>query len=186
MIKNTKLICSLLLLTIMVLQGTALAVPDVVRLHVIANSDSTRDQYIKELVRDRIVADLGPVFSDMNRHQVERWILENKHLIAGMASEVLSDTGSSHQVQIVFGIGDYPTRAYGPVAYPAGKYRSLQIILGAGEGRNWWCLMFPPLCFVEESAASSGNTGGEKKEDVKIRFWLVDKISALLRNIGVW
>ena len=181
--KNT-IICSLLLLIMMVVQGAALAVPDVIRLHVIANSDSTQDQYIKELVRDRIVADLGPVFAELDQNQVEQWILDNNDVLDNLATGVLVDAGCYQGVQVSFGVEEYPTRAYGPVVYPAGNYKSLRIILGAGEGRNWWCLMFPPLCFVEETIEQPEGDDNQPG-DIKVRFWLLDKFTGLMRRLGI-
>jgi len=180
MLLNMRLVCTILLLAVMIVNGTALAVPEVIRLHVIANSNSPPDQGVKELVRDRIIDDLGPLFSKMEQKDVENWILHNKDSISDLASEVLKESGFNYSVQVEFGVVDYPTRVYGNVAYPAGKYRSVRIVLGAGEGRNWWCLLFPPLCFVNETIEKEEI---QRPNEVKVRFWVIEKIASLIEKL---
>jgi stage II sporulation protein R len=184
MLRKMKLICTLLLLVAMIVQGTALAVPNVIRLHVIANSDSPGDQAVKERVRDRIVRDLAPVFAGMDQRSVETWIWTNQGLISTLAAEVLAEEGLDYPVQVKFGVVPYPTRVYGPAVYPAGRYKSLRLVLGAGEGRNWWCLLFPPLCFVEGTTAD-GEGEAHNPEEVKVRFWLLEKVKAWLQRMGI-
>lgn len=177
---KVKLLATTMLLIILVVQGIALAVPDIVRLHVIANSDHPHDQKIKEQVRDQIVVQLGHVFADMEQRQVCAWILENKSAIQGIAHDVLKNAGCDYSVSVKFGVADYPTRLYGMAAYPAGKYKSLRIELGEGAGRNWWCIMFPPLCFVKEATESSE----EDSQEIVVKFWLWEKILTLFKKFG--
>lgn len=165
---------AILLLLLLVAQGTSLASSEVIRLHVLANSDSPVDQDVKEQVRDAIIEQLGPIFAEMEQGQVETWIVHNKEYICQVALKALQEAGADYPVQIKYGVIDYPTRQYGNSAYPAGKYRSLRIIIGEGQGRNWWCLMFPPLCFVDEV-----HEVDEQQEGVKVRFWLFEKIASL-------
>lgn len=183
---RTRLIAATMLLIILAVQGTALAIPDLVRLHVIANSDHPHDQRVKELVRDHIVVQLGPVFADMEQEEVCAWILENKGVIQGIAHETLKNAGCDYSVSVKFGVADYPTRLYGKASYPAGKYKSLRIELGDGAGRNWWCIMFPPLCFVEEAsqAIEEGQQEAEDSNEVVVKFWLWEKIATFFRRIG--
>lgn len=173
------MVAAIILLTFLVVQGTVLAAPELIRLHIVANSNSTHDQQVKELVRDEIVTRLGPVFAQLDRREVAIWILRNKSAVAEIAQEVLEEAGCNYSAQVKFGVADYPTRVYGMAAYPAGKYKSLRIELGEGAGRNWWCIMFPPLCFVKEAAEPKEDTQG-----VAVKFWLWEKIMSLFEWIG--
>jgi len=170
---NTRSLVALLLLLAMVVHGTALAVPDVIRLHVIAHSDAPGDQEVKELVRDEVVEELGPIFAQMDQPQVEKWVEENQDVIAALATATLHEAGYRYGARVEYGVVDYPTRAYGEKLFPAGKYRSLRVVLGDGSGKNWWCVLFPPLCFVQETSAESTTDTAE----VEVRFWLWDKLS---------
>jgi len=118
----------------------------------------------------------------MEQKDVARWIIENESLIASIAAGTLAEAGFDYPVKVSFGVVDYPTRVYGIVAYPAGRYRSLRVELGSAAGRNWWCVMFPPLCLVNETI----ETGDKpmEPESVKVRFWLLDKLIALFRIGG--
>lgn len=177
--KNTRLACTLFLLLLLFVQGTALAQGDVVRLHVIANSNSAEDQRIKEKVRDKIVAELGPVFAEMEGKDVAAWIIANQSFLANLASSILREARVECSVEVKFQVEPYPVRAYQALTYPEGRYRSVQVILGKGQGRNWWCLLFPPLCFVNETMAEEA--GGE--QEIQGRFWLWDKICLLIQKL---
>lgn len=176
---KTKVLGVILLLLTLIVQGAILAVPDVIRLHIVANSDALQDQEVKELVRDRIVTELGPVFAEMEQEEVAYWIQHNKDIIQGIAQDELRKADFNYTAKVQFGVADYPTRLYGEVTYPAGKYRSLRIQLGEGVGRNWWCIMFPPLCFVRETV----EVAEENSQEVIVKFWLWEKISLLIQRI---
>lgn len=178
--ENTRLSCTIFLLLLLLVQGTALADAGVIRLHVIANSNSTADQRLKEKVRDRIVEELGPLLAEREQKDVAAWILANRGALTNLASSVISQEGQEYKVQIRFKVENYPTRAYKTKAFPEGKYRSVQIILGKGAGRNWWCLLFPPLCYAEETVKESA-CAPEETEEIEVRFWLWEKISALIK-----
>lgn len=107
-----------------------------VRLHVIANSDSEADQAAKLQMRDRVLALLSPLLEECrSRDDAVNIILEHR-----------ADLEALGDVTVALGTEYYPTRDYGGFSLPAGEYVSLRIILGAGQGRNWWCVVFPPLC----------------------------------------
>lgn len=177
--ENTRLTCTIFLLLLLFVQGTALAQGDVIRLHVIANSNSIGDQRLKERVRDKIVAELGPVFSEMERQDVAAWIVANQSYLANLASSVLREAGVECRVEVKFQVENYPVRTYRDLTYPEGKYRSVKVILGKGQGRNWWCLLFPPLCFVNETVAEEAC----EEQEIQVRFWLWGKISALIQQL---
>ena len=107
-----------------------------VRLHVIANSDSAGDQAAKLQMRDKVLALLSPLLAECeSQDEAVDIILNNRARL-----EALGD------VTVTLGTEYYPTRDYGPFSLPAGEYLSLRVIMGAGQGHNWWCVVFPPLC----------------------------------------
>ena len=136
----------LALLTGLWAQGTqARLAGRVVRLHVIAASDSAADQAEKLAVRDAVLRCLAPKLRQAENADDARRIVEGaKPLILRAAR-----TATKQPVRVDFGTEHYPTRDYGAFALPAGDYDSLRITLGAGEGKNWWCVIFPPLCAQE-------------------------------------
>ena len=113
------------------------------RLHVIANSDSVQDQQVKLLVRDRVLEVTEPLLAEADAQDEVRRILSS-HLqqITDAAQQVLTDQGMPAQMATEY----YPTREYDTFSLPAGQYTGLKIRLGAASGHNWWCVVFPPLC----------------------------------------
>jgi stage II sporulation protein R len=176
---HTRIACTIFMLLLVFAQGTVLANGNVIRLHVIANSNSPEDQQLKEQVRDQIIAELGPVFAEMEQRQVAAWLEENQDVLVNLASAVVMEAGADCPVQVHYKVEDYPLRAYREKIYPEGKYRSVQIVLGKGQGRNWWCLLFPPLCFVSETVTE------ELSDDQEIqgRIWLWDQIKELFQRL---
>jgi len=122
---------------------------DVLRLHVIANSNSDEDQNIKYIVRDRVLEYMNSLIIENSTKENAISIL-NEHLddFENIAIQTLNENGFFYSVKIEIGNFKFPTKSYGNVSFPAGYYDSLRITLGEGNGENWWCVMFPPLCFV--------------------------------------
>ncbi len=127
------------------------AVPDkIIRLHVIANSDSPFDQQLKLKVRDSVIGSMGAKFESLGDiAEVRSIIRENLREIEAIAEEAAEGMGRPYNVKADFGMTDFPTRVYGDFTLPAGTYQSLNIVIGEGAGKNWWCVMFPPLCFID-------------------------------------
>ena len=130
----------------------------VVRLHVLANSDSEEDQAVKLAVRDAILDVTVPLLQDCDtREEAVRLLEENQSLFIKAAQAVLREHGFDDSVSIEMGLEDYPTRTYDSLCFPAGEYISMRVSLGEGAGQNWWCCLFPPLCLgaatVKEQAA---------------------------------
>lgn len=122
------------------------------RFHVLASSDSEEDQAIKLKVRDAVLDYLEPGLRESNSKEDTRaYILSHLSEITDVAGRTLRAAGSSQKLQVVVGESEFPTKSYGSVTLPAGRYESLRIEIGEAEGRNWWCVMFPTLCFVEET-----------------------------------
>lgn len=119
----------------------------VLRLHVIANSDSDDDQRIKYEVRDAILGATATLLGDCSDKEeaVER-VNASRDVILDAAAEVLSQNGVDYGADMLVGQENYPERVYDGAAYPAGEYTSVRVVLGDGEGQNWWCVLFPPLC----------------------------------------
>ncbi|MGE5474341.1 MAG: stage II sporulation protein R [Ignavibacteriales bacterium] len=144
---------------------TADMAKNIVRLHVIANSDSQYDQQIKLKVRDSVLKYMEDNSKGVNSANAAKgFICRNLSNIESIASAVLKSYGLNYQAKASFGKFAFPTKAYGDVSLPAGNYQSLRIVLGNGTGRNWWCVMFPPLCFVD---ASTGVLPAESKLELK-------------------
>lgn len=129
---------------------------DVMRLHVLANSDSDRDQQIKYKVRDVIVAYLTPKLEQINSPVEARQIIAgNQDQLVKLADEVLSQEQAGYQARLQMGEFDFPIRSYGTLLFPAGRYEAVKILLGQGAGQNWWCVLFPPLCFIDGTHAEA-------------------------------
>ena len=119
----------------------------VIRLHVLANSDSDGDQAQKLLVRDRVIEVTGTLLKGAEtRDEAEVILRQNLGKLREAAEEVLRQNGCFDAVAVSLGQEDYPTRRYERLAFPAGEYLSLRVMIGEAAGANWWCVLFPPLC----------------------------------------
>lgn len=165
-----------------------------VRLHVVANSDSEADQAQKLRVRDAVLLKVSELTKDCKDASQARAVLgENLGTIEASAQRVLRGEGSSYSVSVSLGTEDFPTRYYETFTLPAGRYPALRVRIGAAQGHNWWCVVFPSLCTaatsdaVEEYAAVGGFddsetdliTGGEEKYEFRFKTleWLQDFLS---------
>ncbi|MBE6590125.1 MAG: stage II sporulation protein R [Ruminococcaceae bacterium] len=137
----------LLFIGLMPVHGEEAIYHSTVRLHVIAASDSEEDQSIKLEVRDAILALTNPLLADCASQKEAVARLEaNKESLKEAARAVLTRAGREDAVEILLGTEEYPTRSYDAFCFPAGEYVSLRVLIGSGEGKNWWCCLFPPLC----------------------------------------
>ncbi len=124
-----------------------------IRLHVLAESDSDGDQAVKLLVRDAIVAECEDLFSETpTTEEALTQMEEASSRMEAIANRVLAEQGLPYTATAVFGRETYPPCEYEGVTFPAGEYYSLRILLGKGEGKNWWCCLFPPLCMNAANA----------------------------------
>ena len=120
----------------------------VVRFHVIANSDTDVDQSLKLKVRDEIIYYLEPVLKNAdNVEETKRLIKNNIDKIEEEAQKIVKKYGYTYSVTAAFGNFDFPAKAYENAQFPKGKYDALKIVIGKGEGQNWWCVLYPQLCF---------------------------------------
>ena len=128
---------------------------DCLRLHVIANSDSEEDQAAKLAVRDAILDAVREDFTASDKKEAMTELMARGGELRKAAEDVLRERGLDYGVELMAGEFDFPDRDYGNAFYPAGRYDALRIVLGEGEGHNWWCVMFPPLCLVETQTATA-------------------------------
>lgn len=140
------------------------------RLHVVANSDSDADQALKLEVRDAVLDCAAGYLENVSDVRAAEQVL-GAHLaeVAGAGQAVVREKGYDYAVRASLGTSHFPTKTYDGFALPAGDYRALRVTIGAGEGRNWWCVVFPALCV---SAASEWQdtavSGGLSDEDVRL------------------
>ncbi|RYL95118.1 stage II sporulation protein R [Sporolactobacillus sp. THM7-4] len=125
---------------------------DAIRLRILANSDSPADQAVKHKVRDAVNADITGWVRDLKTpRQAEQVIRAHMPELRQTVKEALNKVHADRAFSMKLGKADFPTKIYGQYVYPAGKYNALVITLGNGKGANWWCVLFPPLCFLDFS-----------------------------------
>lgn len=137
----------------------------VFRLHVIANSNSKEDQELKYKVRDKLIEYMNTLTNDINSKE-EVIEIAKTHLedFKEIAQNVVKENGYNYDVNVEIGNFSFPTKTYGDISFPAGFYDALKVEIGKAEGQNWWCVMFPPLCFVD---VTSGVVPEESKENLE-------------------
>ena len=124
----------------------------VIRFHVLANSDEEFDQQLKLKVRDEILLYISDDMKNFtNRDEAELYLNSHKDEISAVAEKVIKSEGFDYSVRTELSDERYPVRYYGNAVFPEGNYKSLRVMIGSGEGHNWWCVMYPPLCLNGES-----------------------------------
>lgn len=142
---------------------------DVLRMHVIANSDSETDQALKLKVRDAVLQEGGALFDGtMTAADAESVLESDKARLCEVAQRVIAENGFDYGVTVEIGKDFFPTRTYDDtVTLPAGEYEAVRVIIGEGKGQNWWCVMFPPLCLpAAEAEADIGDVLDEREQRV--------------------
>lgn len=169
----------------------------VLRLHIIANSDSSTDQELKLKVRDNIIEYINTLTSSYSDKK-DVISMVNNHLdsFKEIALNTIKENGYNYDVNIEIGNFHFPTKSYGDISFPAGNYDALKIEIGDAIGQNWWCVLFPPLCFVNSSTGvvpddskntlkeninsesyeiiSEGNNSNDNTSDIKIKFKIIE------------
>lgn len=179
--------------------------PDqLIRFHVLANSDSEQDQALKRAVRDAILKEVSP------RLAVSQSLAESRQIIKQIRPEierigrsVVKSWSKYYTVRTEYGHFPFPTKSYGSLVLPAGDYEALRIVIGEGQGSNWWCVLFPPLCFVDIDHSTAVSVDGKpgipiKNESTvkpmkqtakstvgspKVRFYFWEKINHILSMV---
>ena len=180
---NKKLLDQCLLVLIMVIiMGVVLfstyeksevsAYDGIIRLHVVANSNSEFDQEVKLKVRDAVISYVNDVSGEMSLEE-SREVLESQlDDMDGIAESVLAENHCNYSASAQLGVRWIPEKTYGDMHFPAGNYEALTITLGDGEGENWWCVLFPPLCLITEEEEELEAMGLESQDQIMVKSWL--------------
>lgn len=162
-----------------------------IRLHVVANSDTPSDQAIKNDVKDAIVSYITPYMREMDsREDAMLFLGEHLEQIRLIGQRVLTEAGVADDLQVLLGEKNFNTREYDTFSLPAGRYQTLQVTIGNGEGKNWWCVAFPTLCLPTTAAefadvAASAGLDGEltntliHENGYELRFYFLDQLGKL-------
>lgn len=153
----------------------------IIRFHVIANSDSAEDQALKLAVRDKILEFIYPKLKLSKSIDESRKILQsNDGAIKAIAEKVIKEKGYNYNVVSTLSQENFPVKVYGNITLPQGRYEAYRVIIGNGKGQNWWCVMFPPLCFIDVTkgeVAYKETEGAMKKVLSKDEYETIDNQS---------
>lgn len=150
-----------------------------IRFHVIANSDSKEDQNLKLMIRDKVLEYIAPKLKDSKTIEESREILrKNDKNIKEIAQKVVRQNGYNYNVSTTLSMENFPVKAYGNITLPQGKYEAYKILIGNSNGQNWWCVMFPPLCFVDLAKGELA----EKETESSMKRVLNDKEYETVNN----
>ena len=140
---------------------------EVLRFHVLANSDSDEDQALKLKVRDAVLAFLEENMPEVeDAAQTEAWMRENIDEIEAVSREIVAEEGAEYPVSAAVTTCWFPDKSYGDITFPAGNYEALRIEIGAADGHNWWCVLYPGLCFLDTTNAVVPEEGKKKLKNV--------------------
>jgi stage II sporulation protein R len=144
-------------------QGGAIGLGRIIRFRVLAASDSPFDQSVKLKVRDAVLEYLRPELQGAGSVPAAAAVISGRLPgIRQVAGQTLRSSGSDQPVQVYFGVTAFPDKTYGSAFFPAGNYQALKIVIGPGQGHNWWCVLFPPLCYVDLTQSAQDLSGGQQ------------------------
>ena len=161
-------------LSVLPINGEEKIYDDMIRLHVIANSDTAVDQNLKLKVRDAVLSVIEKHELPNDKPQAEKMLMSERERILNAVQKVIHDEGYNYTSDMELGYEEYPERQYDTFVLPAGKYTSLRIVIGEGEGHNWWCVLYPPLC----------RTAAEDREEVFIAAGFSDEQYRIITETG--
>lgn len=140
----------------------------VLRFHVLANSDREEDQQLKLQVKDRVIRYLSTYLEneELSLEEAKEIVSERKEEVLRIAQEVIWENGYDYTVTAEIETAYFPVKAYGDLIFPAGEYEAFRIQIGEAEGKNWWCMLYPPLCFVDVTYGYVPDTSKEALERV--------------------
>jgi stage II sporulation protein R len=160
-----------------------------IRLRILANSDSVADQIMKRRVRDAVIAQMNAWVQEPDGIENARRVVRAQlPALRDLVGRELALYGYDYPYKLELGLVPFPTKMYGDRVYPAGDYEALRITLGNGDGQNWWCVLFPPLCFVDAvsgeavgktSSVDEGSASIQIKSKKQVHFYVWDKAKAL-------
>ena len=190
---SISVLLAAMLLSVLPVRGEEKIYDEVIRLHVIAASDSEEDQRLKLCVRDTVLALIEEKVGDTDSYEESYNIIEGiKDELVEAAVKTLREEGSSDSVHVEFTPENYPVREYDGYTLPAGRYQSLRIVIGEGDGHNWWCVLFPSVCrskaeAVEEDYLAAGFSSsqyemikGDSDKKYKVRFKILEILSGVV------
>ncbi|MGL4797108.1 MAG: stage II sporulation protein R, partial [Paraclostridium sp.] len=169
----------------------------------LANSDSDEDQELKLKVRDEIIKYLQPMLKESKSlEQSEEIIISESDNLKLIGENIIRENGYNYEVEVKLEYNNFPAKQYSNIVLPAGEYKALRILIGEAEGKNWWCVMFPPLCFVDENNGVIDKETDEKlksvlteeeydliaednieeTKNVKLKFKVIEIIESLVSN----
>ena len=185
---------------LMPVHGEAEVYDSVLRLHVLANSDTDEDQALKLKVRDSILSASAPIMEGCEtREEAIAALTSAIPTLASAASETIQHEGFDYPVRIELCEEDYPTKSYESFCFPSGEYLSLRVLIGDAAGQNWWCVLFPPLCLsaatdqsdAEEAFIAVGLTDDQYKiitetdsPTYQVRFKILETIEDTKNDIS--
>ena len=138
-----------------------------IRFHVIANSDSDEDQNLKLKVRDAVIDYLQPKLELSSSIEESETIIKSEYKeLENISKNIVLENGYKYDISVGIDYSTFPTKQYSNVVLPAGEYKALRIIIGEGKGKNWWCVMFPPLCFVDEQSSIIDTETNKKLREI--------------------
>lgn len=149
----------------------------IIRLHVVANSDSEADQKLKLKVRDEVISRVGDASGKDSIKESREWLESQLDDLEKAAESVIHENGCNYSAAAELGVRWIPEKSYGDMYFPAGNYEALTITLGKGEGENWWCVLFPPLCLITEDEAELAEMGIDSEDQIKVKSWLKEVLS---------
>lgn len=162
---------------------------DILRLHVVGASDSEEDQAVKLQVRDAVLQTLSQELENVQDiGQAKAYIEDMLPKLTEVANQVLQQAGFDDTATVSLGVEEFPLRQYDTFSLPSGLYQALRIVIGEGEGHNWWCVVYPQLCipatseeFVETASMEgmSDSLSGSLTGEYEIRFWILDQMGKL-------
>lgn len=167
---------------------------NLIRFHVLANSNDPADQNLKLKVRDAILVATHDIFPGVaEKEEAKTLISANWDLLYDVATTTIKNSGYDYDVQIQLGTYAFPDRDYGDIHLPEGDYEALRIIIGEGRGENWWCVLFPPLCFIDLDATGEQNPSVEISPELaegtiefRTHLWEEFKVSTAAKQLEEW
>lgn len=139
----------------------------IMRFHVRANSDSEEDQELKMAVKEDVVSFLKPLLENCESvAESKNVIVSNLQNIYTVAINTIVEQGYDYEVKVYVTEEEFPAKTYGDLTFPAGRYQALRVDIGEAKGQNWWCVMYPPLCFIDETTAVVSEEGKEQLQEV--------------------
>ncbi|MCD8502202.1 MAG: stage II sporulation protein R [Bacillaceae bacterium] len=167
---------------------------EAIRLRILANSDSAKDQWLKREIRNRVNEEITIWVEQLDNIENARTVIESRlDRIEEIVTNELFKVGIDDEFTVEFDEVQFPTKLYGNIVYPAGIYESVLITIGEGKGENWWCVLFPPLCFVDFTNGDAIETDQDHQtvteevgEEVEVRFFVVELFDSIVDGVKSW